>query len=107
MNTPTQEMISAFDQFVTSDTLSAMTKLITVEVPERALKLFGGDEARFGRQMFETAVVKWFDEGLLSQGRSSETLGITRGEFFNLLSLHNVSPIQITAEELSEELRRV
>jgi predicted HTH domain antitoxin len=83
-----------------------MTKPITVEVPEDAVKMFGGDEARFSREMFEAAVVKWFDEGLLSQGRASEMLGMSRGEFFDLLNRHKVSPIQMTPEELEEECQR-
>jgi predicted HTH domain antitoxin len=83
-----------------------MTRPITVDVPENAVKLFGGDEARFSREMFETAVVKWFDEGLLSQGQASELLGISRGELFDLLNRHKVSPIQMTPEELEEECRR-
>jgi len=68
--------------------------------------MFGGDEARFSREMFEAAVVKWFDEGLLSQGRASEMLGMSRGEFFDLLNRHKVSPIQMTPEELEEECQR-
>lgn len=83
-----------------------MIKPITVEVPVNALKMFGGDEARFSRKMFETAVVKWFDEGLFSQGQASELLGLGRGVFFDLLNRHKVSPIQMTPEELEEECRR-
>lgn len=83
-----------------------MTKQVIVEVPEHALQMFGGDETRFSREMFETAIVKWFDEGLLSQGQSSDLLGISRGEFFDLLHRHKVSPIQMTPEELAEECRR-
>ena len=83
-----------------------MSTQITVEVPDDAVEMFGGNKQQFSRRMFETAVVKWFDEGLLSQGRASELLGISRGEFFDLLSEHKVSPIQITPEELAEECRR-
>jgi predicted HTH domain antitoxin len=83
-----------------------MSKQVIVEVPEHALKMFGGNAAQFSRKMYETAVVKWFDEGLLSQGQSSELLGISRGEFFDLLHEHKVSPIQMTPEELEEECKR-
>jgi len=83
-----------------------MTRPITVEVPEQAMKMFDGDESRFSREMFETAVVKWFDEGLLSQGQSAEMLGISRGEFFDLLYRHKVSPIQMSVEDLEEDFRR-
>jgi predicted HTH domain antitoxin len=83
-----------------------MTKPITIEVPEHAVEMFGGDAVAFSRNLYETAVVKWFDEGLLSQGQASELLGISRGEFFDLLYKHKVSPIQMTPEELEEECRR-
>ena len=42
----------------------------------------------------------------LSHGQSSELLGISRGEFFDLLHEHKVSPIQMSVEELEEEFRR-
>ena len=74
---------------------------MTVEVPDHAVKMFRGNEASFGREMYETAVVKWFDEFLLSQGQASELLGISRSEFHDLLFRHKVSPIQITPEELA------
>ena len=83
-----------------------MSKQVTVEVPEHAVEMFGGDAKQFSRRMYETAVVKWFDEGLLSQGQASEMLGISRGEFFDLLSEHKVSPVQMTPAELAEECRR-
>ncbi len=83
-----------------------MNTTVTVEVPVDALKVLGANTTRFGREMYETAVVKWFDEGLLSQGKAAELLGLSRGEFFDLLSRHKVSPVQITPEELLEECRR-
>ena len=80
---------------------------MTVEVPDDAVRIFGDkDENRFGREMYETAVVKWFDEGLVSQGKAAELLGLSRSEFFDVLSRHKVSPIQMTPEELVEECRR-
>jgi len=83
-----------------------MSKQVTVEVADDAVRLFGTDELRFGREMYETAVVKWFDEGLISQGKAAELLGLSRGELFDVLWRHKVSPIQITPEELEEEFKR-
>ena len=83
-----------------------MSKTLTVEVSEDAVRMFGGNEKVFGREMYETAVVKWFDEGLVSQGKAAELLGLSRSEFFDVLSRHKVSPIQMTPEELVEECRR-
>ncbi len=84
-----------------------MSKQVTVEVPDHAVKMFGGDEARFGREIYETAVAKWFDEGRISQGKAAELLGISRAELFDVLWRHKVSPIQVTPEELAEELQGV
>jgi len=84
-----------------------MTKPITVEVPEDAVRKFGGDEARFGREMYETAVVKWYDEGRISSGKGAELLGVARAKFLDLLLRHNVTPFQYTPEELAEELKGV
>ena len=84
-----------------------MSKQIVVEVPEGAVNLFGGNEASFGRTMYEAAVVRWFDEGSISPGKAVELLGISRPELFDVLWRHKVSPIQVTPEELAEELKGV
>jgi predicted HTH domain antitoxin len=85
-----------------------MTKPITIEVPEEAVRLFGNkSEDRFAREMYETAIVKWFDEGRISQGKAAELLDISRAELFDVLWRHKVSPIQVTPEELAEELKGV
>ena len=83
-----------------------MTKQVLVDVPEEAMKLFGNDTERFGREMYETAVVKWYDEGRITSGKGAEVLGISRADFLELLSRHKVSPFQYTADELREEIER-
>jgi predicted HTH domain antitoxin len=83
-----------------------MTATVTVKVPADAMRLIGEDADRFGREMYETAVVRWFEEGRLSQGQAAEFLGMRRGEFFDLLYAHRVSPVQMTAQELREDFRR-
>ena len=83
-----------------------MTKPITIEVPEEALRIFGDEnETRFAREMYETAVVKWFDEGRISQGKAADLLGLSRAELFDVFWRHKVSPVQVTPEELAEELK--
>ena len=83
-----------------------MNRQVVVEVPEEVVELFGEGPERFGRQMYETAVVKWYDEGRISSGRGAEMLGISRADFLELLYRHQVSPFQYTAEELKEEFHR-
>jgi predicted HTH domain antitoxin len=84
-----------------------MSKQVIVEVPEHAVKMFGGNEANFGREMFEAAVVQWYDESRISSGKGAELLGLSRSEFLDLLRRHNVTPFQYTPEELAEELKGV
>jgi predicted HTH domain antitoxin len=83
-----------------------MTRQVVVEVPEEAMELFGEGPERFGRQMYEAAVVKWYDEGRITSGRGSELLGISRADFLELLAHHQVSPFQYSAQELKEEFHR-
>jgi predicted HTH domain antitoxin len=83
-----------------------MTKPITLEVSEDAVRLFGGDESRFARELVEAAVVMWYGEGRVSSGKGAEILGLSRAEFLDLLFRHKVSPFQYSPEELAAEMNR-
>jgi hypothetical protein len=52
-----------------------------------------------------SAVAKWYELGLISQGKGAEIMGISREEFMLALSRLQVSPFQYTAKELEEELQ--
>ncbi len=83
-----------------------MSKQVTVEVPEESMRVLSEDAARFGREMLVAAVLRWYEEGRLSQGQAAEMLGLRRGEFFELLYEHKVSPVQMSVEDLEEDFRR-
>jgi predicted HTH domain antitoxin len=83
-----------------------MSKQVTVEVPEDAMQVLGEEAAQFGREMLVAAVLRWFEEGRLSQGQAAEMLGLKRGEFFDLLYQHKVSPVQMSLEELEQDFQR-
>ncbi len=83
-----------------------MSLQLTVEVPDDALGLLGQEAAQFGREMLVAAVLRWFEEGRLSQGQAGTMLGLKRGEFFDLLYEHHVSPVQMSVEDLAEDFRR-
>lgn len=83
--------------------LNRMTNQITVELPEEFVTSLGKDAAR---ELLIAAVLHWFAEGRLSQGQSAAMLGITRGDFFDLLHEHRVSPIQMSIKELDEDFSR-
>jgi len=83
-----------------------MTRSVTVEVPEEAVKLLGEDPERFGREMYESAVVQWYDEGRVTSGYGAKLLGVSRAEFLEVLHRHKVSPFQYSPDELAAEMNR-
>ena len=80
-----------------------MTNRITLNLPEEFAKTLGEDAAR---ETLIAAVLRWFEEGKLSQGQAAEMLSLKRGEFFDLLYEHRVSPVQMSVEDLERELGR-
>ncbi len=83
-----------------------MSRQFTVAVPEESLEVLGGDAAKFGREMLVAAVLRWFEEGRLSQGQAAEMLELKRGEFFDLLYAHHISPVQMSVEDLEKDFQR-
>lgn len=83
-----------------------MTRQVTVELPEAVARAMNMRPEDLPRELREAAVLRWFEEGRLSQGQAASTLGLRRGEFFDLLAVHGISPVQLNPEELDHEFRR-
>ena len=83
-----------------------METTVTLKVPREAVRMFGDDAEAFGREVFEAAVVQWYDEARITSGKGAELLGISRAAFLDLISRHGVSPFQYSPEELTAELNR-
>lgn len=81
-----------------------MTRL-TLELPETTFALFHQSPEEFLESMKITALVKWYEEGKISQSKASEIAGISRQEFLKALYMHNVSPFQLSCKELEDEVR--
>jgi predicted HTH domain antitoxin len=82
-----------------------MSSTVTIELPDEALELIANSEAKLGREVVVAAVLRWFEEGRLSQGQAATVLGLKRGEFFDLLNDRRVSPIQLSVEDLESDFR--
>ena len=52
------------------------------------------------------AAVKWYENGMISQGKAAEVAGLSRAEFINALNQFKVSPFQYTSDEIVEEVTR-
>lgn len=80
---------------------------VSVEIPTTTFAALGESPDEFVNEMRIAAAVKWYELGRLSQGKAAEVAGLTRSAFIDALSRFKVSPVQITAEELSLELKNV
>lgn len=83
-----------------------MTRQVTVELPEEAAQAINARPEELPRELREAAVLRWFEEGRLSQGQAASALGLSRGEFFDRLAAHRVSPVQMSTADLEHDFRR-
>jgi predicted HTH domain antitoxin len=82
-----------------------MTRQVTVELPEEAMQVLRLRPEQLPQELRDAAVLRWFEEGRVSQGQAASLLGLSRGEFFDFLGVHRVSPVQMTADELEQDFR--
>ncbi len=83
-----------------------MSILVTFELPEDVFSALRTTPEEFVHQMRLAAAVKWYELGLLSQGKAAELAGLSRREFIDSLARFKVTPFQVTPEELTEEAGR-
>jgi predicted HTH domain antitoxin len=75
-------------------------------MPDTALGALRRTPDELAQEVKEAAVCKWYEQGLISQGKAAELLDVSRSELLEVLYRHDVTPFQQTPDELSEEARR-
>ena len=84
-----------------------MSVQIVIDVPETSFSILRTTPKDFVHELRLTAAVKWYEMGKISQSKAAELAGISRVEFLRALGQFQVSPYQITPEELAAEVEHV
>ena len=58
----------------------------------------------FADEMKLAAAIHWYSQGTVSQGKAAEIAGVSRSEFLEELFRRKIPALQVTLEELREEL---
>lgn len=77
---------------------------VTIDLPDTvfsALRLAPND---FVKEMRIAAAVQWYAQQKISQGKGAEIAGLNRVEFLDELYRRKVPAIQVTPEELKQEV---
>jgi len=77
---------------------------ITLEIPRASLSITRERPEEFGLSLRIAAAVKWYELGRISQSKAAELIGCSRIELFNHLRDYGVSAIQVSAEDLEQEI---
>jgi predicted HTH domain antitoxin len=82
-----------------------MSQLLEIELPDEVFLGLQKDPKNLAAEMRVAAAAKWYEMGLLSQGKAAEIAGLSRAQFIVELARFRVSPLQETAEEVIEAIR--
>ena len=81
-----------------------MSLQVTIDVPESSFSILRTTPEAFVKELRLAAAVKWYEIGKISQSKAAELAGISRAEFLRALGQFEVSPYQITPDELAAEV---
>ena len=80
---------------------------LTLELPQNVFSALRKEPEAFLHEMRLAAAVKWYELEEISQSKAAEIAGVSRAEFLAALTRFGVSPFQVTADELIQEMADV
>jgi predicted HTH domain antitoxin len=81
-------------------------KHFEVDLPEEVVEWFGWQDKEVPDRMREALVMELLRRHVISQGKAAELLGISRWDIFDVMGRYKVPAIDLTAEELKEEIAK-
>lgn len=83
-----------------------MIPTVKIDVPDGVLSALRMSPTEFAREMRVAAALLWYSQGEISPSVGAEIAGISRAEFIDELSRRRISVVQVTPEQLQEEIDR-
>ena len=77
---------------------------ITFDVPEGALSVLRLSPTEFVKGTWVAGALLWFSHGKLSQSMAAQIAGTSRAEFNDELAHRRIPVMQVTTEELLDEI---
>lgn len=77
---------------------------IEIQVPTGVFAALRCSPQDFGAELRLAAAVKWYELGMVSQGRAAEIAGLSRADFIDALGRFGVTAFQVSADELEQEV---
>lgn len=79
-------------------------RTLAVELPESVVRKLGRTTQDATRHLAELAIVELFRQGEVSSGWAARQLGIGKDDFIRLLARHGVPYIDLSEEELRQQV---
>ena len=79
---------------------------VVFDLPPTVFSALRKAPEEFASEMRLAASIHWYSQGTVSQGKAAEIAGVSRAEFLEELFRRKIPAVQVTIEELREELRR-
>lgn len=79
---------------------------VPVPVPDELFSTVRRTPDEVAAEMRLALAIRWYAQGLISQGAGAVLAGLSRSAFLDALSAAGVSPFQETIEEIRESARR-
>ena len=77
---------------------------LSIDLPDEALAALGLSPEEATGEARRILALYWFEQGRISQGTGARIAGLSRQDFLLAMGKAKVSPIQVTFDELSEEV---